>query len=419
MTEREFALEVVRKLQGAGYTAYWAGGCVRDELLGLTPQDYDVATSALPEQLPALFRRRNEIGAQFGVVQVIGPRGADREWLTVEVATFRIDGKYIEGRRPEGVVYSTPEEDAKRRDFTVNGMFFDPVKGELIDYVGGRADLAAKILRAIGDPVARFTEDKLRILRAARMATRFDLAIDPATHDAAKRMAQEIHVVSAERIAEELRKLLTHPNRARGLRLLREMSLIEAILPELEAWEGWERVVRVMEGLGGSPLPFPLAFAAALYPLGASTVEAIAGRLKLSTAETVRSCWLVQNQGALLGAPQLRGSRLKPLLVHTGIDELLALHRAIALAEGTSVAHVEYCERMIRDTPPEVLNPPPLVSGEDLLALGLKPGPTFKRLLDAVREAQLDERITTKQQALELVRNLLAEPPPAPEGPSA
>jgi tRNA nucleotidyltransferase/poly(A) polymerase len=173
MTEREFALDVVRKLQAAGYTALWAGGCVRDELLGLTPQDYDVATSARPEQLRPLFRRRNEIGAHFGVVQVIGPRGADREWLTVEVATFRSDVGYTDGRRPDAVVFSTPEEDAQRRDFTVNGMFFDPVKNELIDFVGGRADLAAKILRAIGDPVARFTEDKLRILRAARMATRF------------------------------------------------------------------------------------------------------------------------------------------------------------------------------------------------------------------------------------------------------
>ncbi|MCI0704908.1 MAG: CCA tRNA nucleotidyltransferase, partial [Planctomycetia bacterium] len=161
MTEREFALDVVRTLQKAGYTALWAGGCVRDELLGLVPQDYDVATSARPEQLRALFRRRNEIGASFGVVQVIGPRGDDGEWLTIEVATFRSDVSYTDGRRPDAVVFSSPEEDAKRRDFTINGMFFDPVKSELIDFVGGRADLHAKILRAIGNPVERFTEDKL------------------------------------------------------------------------------------------------------------------------------------------------------------------------------------------------------------------------------------------------------------------
>jgi poly(A) polymerase len=511
MTEREFALDVVRKLQAAGYRALWAGGCVRDELLGLAPQDYDVATSARPEQLVPLFRRRNEIGAHFGVVQVIGPRGADREWLTVEVATFRSDGAYVDGRRPDAVTFSTPEEDAQRRDFTVNGMFFDPVRGELIDFVGGRADLDARVLRAIGNPVARFTEDKLRLLRAARMATRFDLTIDPATHTAARQMAATITVVSAERIAEELRKLLTHPNRARGLRLLRELELLEPILPELAACGEWERVVRVVEELGGQPtvsalgdpapsggptppppLPlgrvtpprvppvtpsgpgrgekdlrtsvssdrsqeatpeftpsldrrglqgepvggstfsatggrrvglfgagpsFPLVFAAALHPLATSAVEVIAGRLKLSTVEAVRLCWLVENQGVLLDARAMRASNLKPLLVHPGIAELLALHAAIARAGGSSLEHVEFCERVLRETPPDVLNPPPLITGQDLITMGLKPGPAFKHLLDAVRAAQLEDRITVPEQALALVRHLLAAPPAAPEGP--
>jgi poly(A) polymerase len=418
MTEREYALDVVRTLQGAGYTAYWAGGCVRDELLGLVPQDYDVATSARPEQLRPLFRRRNEIGAHFGVVQVIGPRGPDRAWLTVEVATFRCDGAYVDGRRPDSVTFSTPEQDAQRRDFTVNGMFFDPVKGELIDFVGGRADLDAKVLRAIGDPVARFTEDKLRILRAARMATRFDLAIEPATHDAAQCMAHLIHVVSAERIAEELRKLFTHKNRARGLRLLHEMHLVEAILPELAACAAWEHIVRVVEGLGAaSPVPFPLAFASALHPLGASVAETIGHRLKLATAETIRLCWLVANQGVLLDAPTMRTSKLYPLLVQPGTGELLALHRAIALARGSGLANVEFCERVLRATPREVLNPPPLITGEDLIAMGLEPGAVFKYLLDAVREAQLDGLVTTKEQALALVRQLLAAPPPAPGAP--
>jgi poly(A) polymerase len=411
MTEREFALDVVRRLQGAGFVALWAGGCVRDELLGLIPQDYDVATSARPEQLRPLFRRRNEIGAHFGVVQVIGPRGDGGEWLTVEVATFRSDGAYIDGRRPDAVTFSTPEEDAQRRDFTVNGMFFDPVREELTDFVGGRADLAAKVLRAIGDPVARFTEDKLRILRAARMATRFDLAIDPATHAAARRMAPAVGVVSAERIAEELRKLFAHRNRARGMGLLRELALLEPILPELAARSEWDRLVRVVEGVGVAA-PFPLAFAAALHTLGAASAERIAGRLKLSTAETVRLCWLVENHRVLLDAPAMRASKLKPLLVHPGIGELLALHRAVALAGGGRVEHVEFCERLIRDTAPEVLNPPPLVTGEDLIALGLKPGPAFKPLLDAVRAAQLDLQVTTTERALALVRQLLAGLPP-------
>jgi poly(A) polymerase len=406
MTDREFALDVVQKLQRAGYTALWAGGCVRDELLGLEPQDYDVATSARPEQLRPLFKRRNEIGAHFGVVQVIGPRGTGGEWLTIEVATFRSDGAYVDGRRPESVVFSSPAEDAQRRDFTINGMFFDPVKGELIDYVGGRDDLHAKVLRAIGDPAARFTEDKLRILRAARMATRFDLTIDPATHDAARRMAAEVRVVSAERIAEELRKLFVHPNRARGVALLGELGLAAAILPGVAG--GWARAARVVEALAKPQAAFPLVLAALLHSLSASAAEAVALRLRLSNVETARVCWLVENQRAMHDAPTMRASQLKPLLAHEGSADLLALHRALAVAAGAPVAHVEFCEAVLRDTPPGELNPPPVLTGADLIALGLKPGPEFKRLLDAVREAQLDGRAASKEQALALVRELRA-----------
>lgn len=451
MNDREFALDVVRKLQGAGYTALWAGGCVRDELLGLAPQDYDIATSARPEQLRPLFRRRNEIGAHFGVVQVIGPRADDGEWLTIEVATFRSDGAYVDGRRPESVVFSSPEEDAQRRDFTINGMFFDPVRGELIDHVGGRADLDARVLRAIGDPVARFTEDKLRVLRAARMAARFDLTIDTATHDAARRMAAQVRVVSAERIAEELRKLFAHPNRARGLRLLRELELIESILPELvptytlpQGLPGaptgtlWDHTVRVVECLG-ERASFSLAFAAVLHDVGKPCVCArtadrytfhghekvgaemaarIAERLKLSNAEAVRLCWLVERHQYLAEAPTMRMSRLKPILVHPGIGELLDLHRADAIASGKRLDHVEFCAKLLREMSPEELNPPPAVTGEHLIALGLKPGPQFKQLLEAVREAQLEGRVRTTEEGLTLVRQLLA-PPPASEPPPA
>jgi poly(A) polymerase len=420
MTEREFALEVVRKLQAAGFRALWAGGCVRDELLGLRPHDYDVATSARPEQLRPLFRRRNEIGAHFGVVQVIGPRTAGGEWLTVEVATFRSDVSYSDGRRPDAVVFSSPEEDARRRDFTVNGMFFDPVKEELIDFVGGRADLEAKVLRAIGNPAERFAEDKLRILRAARMATRFDLSIDPATHDAARRMAGGIGAVSAERIAEELRKLLVHPNRASGLRLLRELELVPPILPEVAAESKWGRATRAVQCLGAD-VSFPLAFAAVLHPAGAAATGQTALRLRLSNAEASRACWLVENQRALADAPAMRRSQRQPLLVHPGVGELLALHRALALATGESLAAVEFCDRILRETPPEELNPAPLVTGDVLIASGLKPGPLFKRLLDAARESQLDGRIRTKEEALELIRDLLRErgPSGAPGAPPA
>ncbi|HEX4613569.1 MAG TPA: CCA tRNA nucleotidyltransferase [Urbifossiella sp.] len=450
MTEREFAVDCVRTLQRAGFRALWAGGCVRDELLGLEPNDYDVATDARPEQVQNLFRRSLAIGAAFGVIEVVGPRDPSRggDHLTVEVATFRSDGTYSDGRRPDAVTFSSPEEDAARRDFTVNGMFFDPVAGDLHDYVGGRADLEANVLRAIGDPFARFAEDKLRVLRAARMATRFALEIDPATLAAARAMAPQITVVSAERIADELRKLLTHPNRGRGVRLLREIGLIDPVLPELvptftlpqgfpAAPTGtlWDHLVRVVEVLGDcagdTPVSFPLAFAALLHDMGKPRVfgrtadrytfhghehvgkgmaEKLADRLRLSNAEKARFAWLVEKHQYLAEAPTMRLSRLKPVLVHPGIGELLALHRADAVASGRGVEHVEFCERMLRDTPREELDPPPAVTGEDLIALGLKPGPEFKRLLDAVREAQLEGRVRTRADALALIEEIRRQP---------
>jgi poly(A) polymerase len=393
MTEREFATDIVRTLQQAGHAALWAGGCVRDELLGLAPNDYDVATDAKPEQVRKLFRRTVAVGAAFGVIEVVGPRGDGGEFLTVEVATFRSDGAYIDGRRPESVVFSSPQEDAERRDFTINGMFFDPLKGELIDYVGGRRDLDAKVLRAIGDAAARFTEDKLRVLRAVRIAARFGLAIDPDTLAAGKRIAPEITVVSAERIAEELRKLLAHPNRVRGVSLLRMFELADVILPEIRGKSDW----RVLAGLG-TEASFPLAFAALLCALDAPTVEKIADRLKLSSAEKVRAAWLVENKDFLRDAPAMKPSTLYPMLVHPGVGELLSLNRALG------VSSVEYCERVLRDTPAEVLNPQPLITGEDLIAAGLKPGPAFKRILEAARAAQLDGELRSKDEALRFAR---------------
>src|SRR5438270_966095 len=200
MTERQFAIDVVRRLQEAGYQALWAGGSVRDELLGLTPKDYDVATDARPERVRELFRRTVAVGASFGVIEVLGPR-REGDFLKVEVATFRSDVSYSDGRHPDAVVFSSAREDALRRDFTVNGMFFDPIKGQLLDYVGGQNDLHARILRAIGEPELRFQEDKLRLLRAVRIATRFELTIEPRTRAAIALMANALPVVSAERIA--------------------------------------------------------------------------------------------------------------------------------------------------------------------------------------------------------------------------
>ncbi len=439
MTEREFAIGVVERLHEAGHQALWAGGCVRDELLGLLPRDYDVATSATPEQVRQLFRRSIAVGASFGVVEVLGPRD-NPEPLAVEVATFRADVSYSDGRHPDQVVFSSPREDALRRDFTINGMFFDPLTGQLVDYVGGQADLEARVLRAIGDPVVRFTEDKLRLLRAVRIAARFQFDIDSATRAAVEKMASQITVVSAERIANELRQILVHPHRVLGMSLLHDLGLAAAILPEIVPMRGlpqgpptaptgdlWDHVMRVLDLLGPEP-SFPLAMAALLHDVGkprtiARTADKytfhghehvgrrlaveIAERLKLSNAERDRIGWLVEKHQILADARGMRSSKLKPLLIHPDIRELVALHRADALASLHSVDHVDYCESLLAIWSPEDLDPPPLVTGDDLKDHGVPTGPLYKNLLTAAREAQLDGAINTKEQALELVDRLL------------
>jgi poly(A) polymerase len=450
MTEREFAISVVQDLQKAGHQALWAGGCVRDELLGLTPLDYDIATDARPEQVQKLFRRTLAIGASFGVVEVLGPR-KDGQHLTVQVATFRTDAGYSDGRRPDRVVFSSAREDAVRRDFTINGMFFDPVTSQLHDFVGGQNDLHARVLRAIGEPEVRFQEDKLRLLRAVRIATRFELTIELRTKSAIEAMAAQLPVVSAERIAEELRQLLVHPRRVRGLNLLMDLGLAAAILPELLPMKGlpqgppsqptgdlWDHVMRVMDLLGPSP-SFPLAMGTLLHDVGkpatmgqvsssgegtaakdrytfyhhehvgARMADEIALRLKLSNAERERIVWLVEKHQYLADARRMRPSKLKAIFSEEGIHELLALHRADALATGKSIDHVEYCEQLLRDWKESDLNPPALVTGNDLKGLNLSAGPVYKRLLDAVREAQLDGTIKSREEALELLHRLIRE----------
>jgi poly(A) polymerase len=441
LTEREFAVDVVRRLRDAGHEALWAGGCVRDELLGLVPKDYDVATSARPEEVRRLFRRTVAVGMSFGVVEVLGPHSPSGP-LKVQVATFRSDGAYSDGRHPDQVVFSSAREDALRRDFTVNGMFFDPLAGEVIDYVGGRADLAAKVLRAIGDPAERLAEDRLRMLRAVRLATRFGFALDPDTAAAIAAMAHGIGAVSAERVADELRKLLVVPCRARGMELFMDLGLAAQLLPELLPMRGlpqgppaaptgdlWGHVLRVLELLGPEA-SFPLAFAALLHDVGKPRTVGrtpdrytfyyhehvgkrltgeIALRLKLSNDERERAEWLVEKHQILCDARQMRTSKLKTLLAHPGIGELLALHRADALASGRDTGHVDYCEGLLREWTAEDLNPPPLLTGHDLIKAGIKEGPLIGKLLAALREAQLDGTIKTTKEAWELIWRLLKE----------
>lgn len=441
MTQRDFAIEVVRRLQEAGHEALWAGGCVRDELLGLPPKDYDIATAARPEQVRRLFPRTVAVGESFGVVEIIGPRVAGAH-VVVQAATFRTEGTYSDGRRPDSVAFASAREDALRRDFTINGMFFDPLRDQLLDFVGGQEDLQRRLLRAIGDPLERFQEDKLRLLRAVRIATRFSLELEPATARAIQAMAPGIIVVSAERIAEELRQLLVHPRRAAGMNLLFELDLVAPLLPELLPMKGlpqgppdaptgdlWDHVMLVLDRLGPT-VSFPLAMGALLHDVGkprtlgrtperytfyyhehvgARLAEEISLRLKLSNAEKTRIVWLVDKHQYLANARQMRTSKLKVVLNHAGIGELLALHRADALAAGKSLDHVDYCEFLLGQWTPEDLNPPLLLTGHDLTRHGLEPGPRFKTLLDAVREAQLDGTVHNTKEALQLVDALVAK----------
>lgn len=437
MTERDFAIDVVRRLHGAGYQALWAGGCVRDQLLGLMPKDYDVATNARPEEVRQLFRRTVAVGASFGVVEVLGPGP-----LKVQVATFRADVSYSDGRHPDSIVFATARQDALRRDFTINGMFFDPLENQVIDYVEGQKDLQVRVLRAIGEPAERLAEDKLRLLRAVRFAAHYELTIEPATATAIQEMAAQISVVSAERIAEELRRLLVDPHRHRGMELLMDTGLAPAIIPELMEMKGvpqgppeaptgdlWDHVLHVLNLLGPEP-SFPLAFAALLHDVGKRRTRGrtpdrytfynhehvgrrmahdICRRLKLSNDERERIEWLVEKHQFLCDAKQLRKSKLKMILVHPGIHELLSLHRADAQASGRSEEHVGFCEQCLREWSADVLDPPPLLTGDDLVRHGLEPGPAFKPLLDAVREAQLEGMITTMEQALAMVDRVIAD----------
>jgi poly(A) polymerase len=424
--KRDFAVEVVRKLQEAGFRALWAGGCVRDLLLGRPPDDYDVATSAHPEEVQKLFgpKRTLAIGASFGVMLVHGPRRSPAG--DVEVATFRTEGPYIDGRRPENVTFATAEEDARRRDFTINGMFYDPLAEQVFDYVGGRDDLARKIVRAIGDPLARFREDKLRMLRAVRIVARFDFELDPNTASAVQAMAGEILVVSQERIAQELKKMLVHPRRRRAIELAHGLHLLTVILPELRpviataaAPAGLDRWLATLKALELLDIPrFELALAAALYDLAFDDTDKNAGemaeqicrRLKLSNDECHDVSWLVEHRHALDGASTWPLHRLKRLLAEPLIVDLVVLTRAQATARGESLADVEFCEKYLRDTPRDLIDPQPLINGNDLQKQGLAPGPRFKEILEIVRDAQLDALIQTREEALALVRSLLKLP---------
>jgi poly(A) polymerase len=400
--QREFAVEVVRQLRDHGFEAYWAGGCVRDQILKRTPYDYDVATSAQPAEIQRVFHKRKTlaVGAAFGVIAVIGPRGAGQ----IEVTTFRRDIAYSDGRHPDQVAFSSPEEDAKRRDFTINGMFYDPLAERVIDFVGGAADVRSGIVRAIGKARERFTEDKLRMLRAVRFAAVFNFQLEAATLAAIHEMASQITVVSAERIAAEMRIVLAHEARVRAAQLLAETGLLRAILPEAAELAGtieWARTIDLLGAVEKST--FPLALAVLLHEAkGENLAEAVGHRWRLARKETDRVAWLLKHRRSLEGARQQRWSQLQPLLINEGAEELIALHAAEATANADDLA---FCREQLA-RPAAELNPPPLLSGDNLIGIGIARGPGMARLLKAVRTAQLDGQARDREAALKLVEQL-------------
>jgi poly(A) polymerase len=433
MEPKAAATDIARRLQQAGHTAYFAGGCVRDELLGLDPHDYDIATSAKPEEVQKLFPHTQAVGAHFGVILVM------EHGRAFEVATFRSDHEYIDGRRPEMVTFSTPEEDAARRDFTVNGMFHDPVADKFIDFVGGQEDLRSKTLRAIGDPVARFREDKLRLLRAVRFAARFGYEIDPATWEAIKAHAADIHAVSAERIREEVVKILAHPNRVRGFDLLDRSGLLKEILPEIEKLKGCEQPAqfhpegdvfvhtRAMLALLPPDAPVGVALSVLFHDIGkpptfryhkdedrirfsghdrigAEMTERVMERLRFSRADIERTVEAVRQHMVFKDVQNMRTAKLKRFMAREGFEEELELHRVDCQSSHGALDNYDFLKAKADEFANEPLIPPPLVTGHDLMALGWKPGPHFGPVLEAVQTAQLEGTLTTSEEAIAWIK---------------
>jgi poly(A) polymerase len=395
---------------------------VRDSLLGLQPKDYDVATSATPQAVIALFgkRRTVPVGISFGVVMVLGHDKAEGQ---IEVATFRTDGDYSDGRRPDSVQFCSAEEDARRRDFTINGMFQDPLEDALIDYVGGERDLRRGIVRAIGDPNARFEEDKLRMLRAVRFAATLDFTLDTETEQSVRRRHQSLVAVSIERITAELHRMLAHPNRAPAVDLLDRTGLLEVIFPSPQdvpggrCWSSaWNRETQLRTLSNLSEPRFEPALLMLL--LGGEVTQQDATqflrtesrRLKLSNAERDCLCWLHAALPLLQDISRRPLHVLKPLLAHQNSRLLLDLSRAIAAAHEQEPVDVQYCLDYLKSASPDQLAPRPLLSGDDVMQAGVSAGPQVRILLDTIRREQLDERLTTRESALQRLQQLLQSP---------
>lgn len=435
------AARIVYTLREQGHTAYLAGGCVRDLLLGREPADYDVATSATPEQVMRVFPQTYAVGVQFGVVLVPvlrdSPEG--RANYSVEVATYRSDGAYSDGRHPDQVRFSSdPRLDVQRRDFTINGLMLDPENQEVLDWVAGREDLERRIIRTIGDPYQRFAEDKLRLLRGVRFAARFGYAMEEKTFQAIRDLASEIHQVSRERIRDEILKMLTEGQARRAFELLDQTGLLEQVLPEIKKMQGvqqppqfhpegdvWVHTLMLLEGLPAN-VSKTLALGALLHDVGkpptfrvadrirfdqhaevgTRMAEEICRRLRLSNDETEQVCALVANHMRFGNIMRMKESTLKRFLRLPHFAEHLELHRLDCLGSHRDLALYNFAQEKLHTLPAEQIRPVPLLTGNDLIAAGYAPGPAFKKMLTAVEDAQLEGAIHNKDEALARVKTL-------------
>jgi poly(A) polymerase len=451
---KAFATSIIQTLRQQGFQAYLVGGCVRDLLLHREPADYDIATSATPTQVMEIFPETYAVGAQFGVVlvphypvssvpSVVEPSGGDQQNVkgssAVEVATFRSDHGYSDGRRPDEVRFTEdPREDVARRDFTINGMMLDPASGEVLDFVGGRNDLEAGIVRAIGDPAQRFGEDKLRMLRAVRFAARFEYEIEAETLASIQDLAREIQAVSRERVRDEFTKMLIEGHARRAFLLLDECGLLQEVLPEITAMKGVQQppefhpegdvFVHTLLLLENLPHPCPptLAWGALLHDVGkpatfrvapdrirfdnhvdvgVKIAEEICGRLRFSNHDAAQVLALVDNHMRFSHATRMNQSTLKKFLRMPGFDEHLALHRADSLASHRNLSTYEFVQKKLAEIPPEKIRPAALVTGNDLIAAGYAPGPKFREILEAVEDAQLEGRLLSHDTALKFVKH--------------
>lgn len=404
---------IILRLRDAGFTALWAGGCVRDALLGKTPKDFDVATDATPDAVRDVFGKASTLafGASFGVIGVL-PRRDDRDGnetvQPTEVATFRSDGTYTDGRRPDSVHFGDARADALRRDFTINGLFYDPVQSLVIDYVGGQNDLADGVLRTIGDPEQRFDEDKLRMLRVVRFATTLGFRIDRATQASVESRAGEMNVVSGERIGAEMRRVFAHASAADGIGHLIDCRLHEPVLPELHRID-MAAALRAMVVAGDKPFAVGLACLLVHHPTPIDALAAITGRWKLSGEEVRQVTAAITHHETILESDRIPWSTVQPILADRDGAIVVQLAQAIARSSGRETAGVELAQQK-QTLAREQLDPPPLITGRDLQALNIPAGPHYRTILETIRRGQLDGEITTPGQASTMAQAMTQEP---------